>query len=151
MAADFTGRGTAMNPRIVFTILFSSLILCSFAAFAQTPLGGVRGTVTDPSGAIVPSASVRITSSDEGSKSATSGSDGVFAFDHLLPGRYSISITVTGFAPAAINDIAVYGGKGAPANVVLQLPVDKQEVHVGDQGVSVDTSPDNNVSAIVIK
>lgn len=140
-----------MNPRIVFTILFSSLILCSFAAFAQTPLGGVRGTVTDPSGAIVPSASVRITSSDEGSKSATSGSDGVFALDHLLPGRYSISITVAGFAPAAINDIAVYGGKVTPANVMLQLPVDKQEVHVGDQGVSVDTSPDNNVSAIVIK
>ena len=140
-----------MNRRIALATLSALLILCRLSTFAQTPMGGVRGTVTDPSGAIIPSANVLLTNSTGGSKSATSGSDGVFAFDHLLPGRYSVSITATGFASSTINDIAVFGGKVTPANVTLQLPVEQQEVQVSDQGVSVDTSPDNNASAIVIK
>lgn len=140
-----------MNRRIILTSLAAVLILCTLPSFAQTPMGGVRGTVTDPSGAIIPSANVQLTNSTGGTRSATSGSDGVFAFDHLLPGRYSVAITATGFASTTINDIAVYGGKVTPANVTLQIPVEQQDVQVNDQGVRVDTSPDNNASAIVIK
>src|SRR5215471_11621289 len=121
MAADFTGSGTTMNRRIIFASLAAVLNLCSLSTFAQTPMGGVRGTITDPSGAIIPSANVQLTNSTGGSKSATSGSDGVFTFDHLLPGRYSVSITATGFAATTINDIAVFGGKVTPANVTLQI------------------------------
>lgn len=94
---------------------------------------------------------MQLTNSTGGTKSVNSGSDGVFTLDHLLPGRYSIAITATGFAATTIGDIAVYGGKVTPANVTMHLPVEQQEVHVGDQGVSVDTSPDSNVSAIIIK
>ena len=83
--------------------------------------------------------------------SATSGSDGVFAFDHLLPGRYSASVTATGFASTAVQNILVFSGRTTPENLTLQLPVEQQEVQVTDQAVSVDTSADNNASAIVIK
>lgn len=121
------------------------------AARAQTPTGGIQGTVTDPSGALIPSAQIVISNSTGFSKSVTSRSDGTFALDHLVPGRYAAAITATGFAPAAVANIPVYSGKTTPENLTLQLPVEQQQVQVNDQGLSVDTSPDNNASAIVIK
>ena len=120
-------------------------------ACAQTPTGGIRGTVTDPSGALIPSAQIVITNSDGFSRSVSSHADGTFALDHLVPGRYAASITATGFASSTVADIPVYSGKTTPENLTLQLPVEQQQVQVNDQGLSVDTSADNNASAIVIK
>ncbi|MGA7524623.1 MAG: carboxypeptidase regulatory-like domain-containing protein [Acidobacteriaceae bacterium] len=111
----------------------------------------MSGTVTDPSGAVVPSATVVLTNSTGGSTATTSGADGAFAFDRLLPGRYSASVTATGFAPAAVPNILVFGGKTTPENLKLQIPVEQQQIQVTDQALSVDTSADNNASAIVIK
>jgi len=128
-------------------LLFASIGI----ACAQTPTGGIRGTVADPSGALIPSAQVTITNSNGFSKSVSSRDDGTFALDHLVPGRYAASITATGFASSTVADIPVYGGKTTPENLTLQLPVEQQQVQVNDQGLSVDTSADNNASAIVIK
>jgi hypothetical protein len=140
-----------MNRRLLFASLFAVLLVCNLASFAQTATGGLRGTVTDPSGAVIPSANVVLTNSTGGSKSATSGADGMFAFDHLVPGRYSVSVTATGFAPATIPEIMVFEGRTTPKSVMLQIPVEQQQVQVNDDAVSVDTSPDKNASAIVIK
>lgn len=140
-----------MNRPAFLAKFFAVLLFGTLATFAQNPGGSVRGTVTDPSGALIPSATVVLTNSTGGSQSATSGSDGVYAFDHLLPGRYSASITATGFAPITVSDIAVFGGKVTPKNITLQLPVEQQQVQVNEQALSVDTSADNNASAIVIK
>ncbi len=140
-----------MNKPSVSAIFSLLLVICSVACLAQTPTGGVRGVVTDPSGALVPSANVVLTNSTGGSKSATSGADGVFAFEHLVPGRYSASVTATGFAALSLHDIMVFSDRTTPENVTLQLPVEQQQVQVNDQALSVDTSADNNASAIVIK
>ena len=140
-----------MNRRMISAIFSAAFVLSSAACFAQTVTGALRGTVTDPSGAVIPSANVVLTSSTGGSKSAASAADGTFAFDHLVPGRYSASISATGFAPISLPNIMVFGGKTTPANVTLQLPVEQQQVQVNEDAVSVNTSPDNNASAIVIK
>jgi hypothetical protein len=140
-----------MDKRTLPAIFSLLLLTCSFACFAQAPAGGVRGTVTDPSGALIPSANVVLTNSTGGSQSATSGADGVFAFVHLVPGRYSASVTATGFAVLSLHDIMVFSDRTTPENVTLQLPVEQQQVQVNDQALSVDTSADNNASAIVIK
>ena len=140
-----------MNRQILIASLAAALLMGSLQAQAQTASGGVRGTITDPSGAVVPSATVTLTNSTGGAKSATSGADGAFAFDHLLAGRYSISINANGFAPTAVRDVLVFSGKTTPENLTLQLPVEQQQVKVTDEELSVDTSPDNNAGAIVIK
>jgi hypothetical protein len=56
---------------------------------AQVQTGGIRGTVTDPTGALIPSSTVTISNKDGYSKSITSSGDGSFAINHLEPGRYS--------------------------------------------------------------
>jgi len=139
-----------MTRRILFTSLFGFFFISS-GCLAQSTTGAIRGTITDPSGAMIPSANIVITSRTTGSKSATSGADGSFALDHLVPGRYSASITATGFASGTATDIMVYGGKTTREDVRLQLPVEQQQIQVSAETTSVDTNPDNNASAIVIK
>ena len=45
----------------------------------------------------------------------------------------------------------VFSGKTTPENVMLQIPVEQQQVQVGADSATVDTDPDNNASAIIIK
>ena len=140
-----------MRRTLAFGIYFALLLGCAIGSGAQTLTSAVHGTVTDPSGAIIPSATVVLTNDSGGSKTASTGKDGGFAFDRLPPGRYSVSVTAPGFAPASVPDIMVFAGKSTAANVTLELPVEHQQVQVTAQGLSVDTSADNNASAIVIK
>ena len=140
-----------MTRRMLFASLFGLFLIVRGDSFAQSTTGAIRGTVTDPSGAVIPSASIVVTSSTSGSKSATSGADGAFTFDHLVPGRYSASITATGFAQGNITDIMVFRGKTTSENVTLQIPVEQQQMQVTADTAGVDTSADNNASAMVIK
>ena len=140
-----------MTRPLLLASLFGLLLLFSGSCFAQSTTGGIHGTVTDPSGAVIPSASIVVTSNAGGAKSAASGADGAFAIDHLAPGRYSLSITATGFAPTTSPDIMVFGAKTTAANVTLQIAVEQQQVQVSADTVTVDTNPENNASAIVIK
>lgn len=119
-------------------------------AVAQAPTGTVRGTITDPSGALVPSARIDLANSTGFSKSVTSGANGTFEIGRLVPGLYSLSVMAPGFA-TTVQEVSIYGGKATSQNITLRLPVQQQQVHVSDQGLSVDTSAENNASAIVIK
>src|SRR5688572_12273647 len=65
---------------------------------AQTGLGVVRGTATDPTGAVLPNASVTLTNTVTGVALKTQSSDvGAFYFGSVRPGPYTIAITATGF------------------------------------------------------
>ncbi|HEX3986290.1 MAG TPA: carboxypeptidase regulatory-like domain-containing protein [Acidobacteriaceae bacterium] len=140
-----------MNKRILFAILAIFFTVAPIASPAQTTVGAVHGTVTDPSGAIIASAQVVLSNDTGGSKSAVSGADGTFSFAHMLPGRYSASVTAAGFAPATLHDILVFAGRTTAEDLQLQIPVEQQQIQVNDQALSVDTTADNNASAIVIK
>jgi hypothetical protein len=132
-------------------LLFIGAVVYVTPAEAQAPTGNVHGAVTDPSGALIPSAKVVLSNDSGFSKSVISGSDGVFEVGHLVPGRYSLFVTAAGFAPATVPNVLIYGGKTTLENIALRLPVQQEQVQVSDQGLSVDTGAENNASAIVIK
>ncbi|MGH9471067.1 MAG: TonB family protein [Terriglobia bacterium] len=82
----------------------------------QSPL---RGTVYDPSGARVPGAAVVLANEKTGEKwNRISGDTGEFSFDHLAPGRYSLSIQKQGFARYTMM---FFRTPQYPLNVVLQV------------------------------
>ncbi len=118
---------------------------------AQAQTGSIHGTVIDPSGAVVRSASITLVSEGGASKFAMSGGDGAFVIDSLEPGSYTISASAEGFAPFDPLPVQVAAGKSLLQNIALKLPVETQSVTVSDQGMSVDTSADNNASSLVIK
>jgi hypothetical protein len=74
-------------------------------AVAQSP-GTIRGTVTDPTGAVVPGAKVTLTPADlSASQEVLSGADGQFSFSNVAPGAFQIRITAAGFAPQTSSGI----------------------------------------------
>ncbi len=65
--------------------------------------GNVQGTVVDPKGSVVPKAMVRLTDTDTSvERTATSNANGVYRFDSLAPGHYTVSVAVQGFAPSTV-------------------------------------------------
>ena len=82
--------------------------------------GSITGTVADPTGAVVPGATVTVTDPTKGVKrSVTSGGDGTFSFGDLAIGKYTVTINGTGFAPLTLNNVEV------DANRVQSLGVEK--------------------------
>lgn len=139
------------TPRSLLNLLCAAALLCGSFAMSQNPPGSVAGTVSDPSGAVVPAATVVLSNGNGFSKSARSGATGAFSFSQLQAGSYSLTVTAKGFAPFSLDGIQVTGGNATMQNVTLQLPVEEQQVQVESEAGGVSTSPDNNAGAIVIK
>ena len=136
---------------ILRTLCTLIVFLCALAAEAQVTTGTIQGTVTDPTGAVIPSAIVTLSNQAGVAQSATSNGNGAYAFTGVVAGSYHLSAIVDGFAPFDMEDVVVVGGKSTSQNIALKMPVETQQVEVTEQGISVDTSADNNASAMVIK
>src|SRR5581483_9247321 len=84
------------------------LFVCAAAAHAQTPLGAVTGLATDPSGAAVPGAAIRLTNDATGVKreSSTNGA-GAYSFPDLPPGSYRLNADAKGFRAIETRSFAI--------------------------------------------
>src|SRR5208283_2730536 len=66
-------------------------------ASAQT-FGSIGGEVRDPSGALIPNASVTVTNTATGvARLTTSNAAGLYSFPDLVPGTYDVKVTAAGF------------------------------------------------------
>ena len=136
---------------IMRVIWGASLIWAALAAAAQAQTGTVQGTITDPSGAVIPTATITLSNKDHFSRSTASRGNGTYSLDRLEPGRYTISATAQGFAPFAVQNVMVSSGKVVIQNITLKIPVQTQQVTVNDQTLTVDTSAEDNTNSTVIK
>ncbi|SPE30673.1 Cna B domain protein [Candidatus Sulfotelmatomonas gaucii] len=130
------------------TVLLLSLVFARHGAAQQTAT--LRGVVVDPSGAMVPSAAITLTSEKQ-TLHTKSGKDGSYTFSQLEPGSYTVAVTAKGFAALTIADLVLGVGSAKELKLALSLPVEKQEVRVNDESQSVGLSPDQNSNALVIK
>ena len=86
------------NNKISWLILVFSFAIFSVNGFAQGTTGQLTGTVTDPNGAVVPNANVKVINpATNFEREQTTSEDGAFVFQFLPPGNYEVEITVTGF------------------------------------------------------
>jgi hypothetical protein len=77
---------------------FCLLLLASIALFAQSDVGTITGFVRDPSGAVVPNASVTITSeATKENHTVTTDTAGHYTVPNLLPGQYTMTAEAPGF------------------------------------------------------
>lgn len=134
------------------SVTITLVFLISVQLFSQTFRGGVAGTVTDASGAIVAGAAVKLVSPDTGlTRDTTSSSAGEFVFQDLPLGKYDITVTDPGFDTVHVSGIVVDAGK--VNNIALKLEVAKQAttVEVQAAAVAVDTASSAVTSLITTK
>ena len=85
---------------------FLFILFCALPLFASGPTGTITGTITDPSGAVIPKA--RIIVHNEGtnaSREAKSNSDGDYTVALLPPGRYRVAVESPGFRRSVIHGV----------------------------------------------
>ena len=111
------------------------------AANAQTFRGAINGTVTDPSGAAVPNASVRATEGATGIEHATvTTSDGAFAFQDIPLGFYKVTISASGFPTYTVDRVEVVAGTIYTLSVKLTLQQTTTTVEVSAAAITLDTT-----------
>ena len=112
-------RGPA---RSIFTFLFIFLTALVFSdLYAQSNSGSVGGTVTDPSGAVVPGATVSIQNPvSKYSRTATTDRTGHFQFPNVPLNPYHLTVVMTGFG-SIVQDVDVTSTVPISLNIPLQV------------------------------
>ncbi|MGH9675335.1 MAG: carboxypeptidase-like regulatory domain-containing protein, partial [Bryobacteraceae bacterium] len=77
-------------------------MLIASPATAQVLYGSIVGTILDPSGSVVPGATVSITDKQTGlTRETTADAQGRYLIQNLVPGRYDIKVAASGFRQSA--------------------------------------------------
>ena len=124
----------------VASLLPIMLVLCFVSAFGQNEAGRISGKVTDPNGALVVGATVKVKSLEVGTeRSATTDVVGFYKISNLQPGLYEVTVKARGFAPRT-QRAQVTVGTVTTVNAGLTVtPVKSEETVIGSGGVEVNT------------
>ena len=136
-----------MKTEKVKKFLLSSLLCLALALSftqvlaAQAGRGGISGTVSDSSGAMVAGASVSATENATGAKLTTVTTDaGVYSFVSLAPGTYELSANAQGFGTVLQKDVSVTVDQVSTVNFKLTVGSVSQVVTVNGTAELMDTS-----------
>ncbi len=100
----FTGRLLSYLSAVI-----CALVLATSSTFAQGSRGTISGEVTDPTGAVVPGATVKLMKPDNQQevRSVTTNDQGIYQFLEIEAGTYEIVISATGFAETRLKEAAL--------------------------------------------
>ncbi|HEY3441479.1 MAG TPA: carboxypeptidase regulatory-like domain-containing protein [Paludibaculum sp.] len=113
------------------------------AAFGQAAAmnGQIIGTVTDPAGASVPKANVKVLNKGTGyAQSAVTSASGLYRFNVLPLGQYEIAVDAEGFAPVKRDGIELNAGATATIDIALSMRGVSAEIVVSAAAPVVDPS-----------
>ena len=120
-------------------IIFLLLVLLASLAQAQVDRAGLSGTVTDPSGRILPKAHVTALLDDTGfRREAVSSQNGYYDIPELPVGVYTITFDHDGFEPLSIKNVIQEVGETRTLNVTLKVAGTSEQVDVSGSAVELD-------------
>jgi hypothetical protein len=130
-------RGHILRILPVFVLLVAAI-----AAFGQGGSAGtIRGTVTDPTGAVIPNATIHLTNPRSGlDRTATTDALGQFEFPNVTFDGYQVAVSAPGFASVR-KQVGLQSVVGATLKVVLPIATADSTVTVEAQGDLVETDP----------
>jgi hypothetical protein len=129
--------------RYSWLVGFSLFVALSPSLIAQTAAtGALTGTVTDPTGAVVPNVTVTVTNADTGqARAVTTDAAGTFKVGLLPPGSYQVKFEASGFATIEVPSVAITVTETNVLDRRLQVGTQAQEVTVkGGDVENVQTS-----------
>src|SRR5579863_10124156 len=132
--------GRSRGLAFVFVTLFILLMLVGSSP-AQTPSGTLHGRVTDPSGAVIPQATVTAAGPTGQKTTAVSNSQG----------SYAVTTVAKGFAISTEQNVTISADQVQQFDIGLEIQVEQEKVEVQEESATVGVSPTENASSIVIK
>ena len=140
---------TLFSPLFVFTLL---TILGLSRSYAQNAIstGALSGTVQDPSGAVITSASITLVNSATGVKwSGASNSQGIYTFPALPVGTYSAMFTAPTFRSTKVENLLIEVGHTTDCNATLSIGISAGNVTVEANPGSELNPTDTTVGTLV--
>jgi len=138
----------------VAVALLLALGVAAHKADAQVLYGSIVGTVTDPSGALIPGAECKITSkATNQSRTSVSNEAGIYTFSNVLAGTYEIEVKATGFKSMQKTGIEVVVNAVRREDIELQVGQVTEAITVAGSAVALqtekaDVSSEINVDAV---
>src|SRR6266404_152307 len=130
--------------------LFLILLLCTATASAQQNTGGLKGHVSDEFGSVIVGATVTATDANGKTKSATTNGEGAFSLTGLAPGKYTVRASAPTFGTFENTEVDVTT-RAEQLDLTLKVTIEQQKVTVSDVAAGVNTDPENNVGALVLR
>jgi hypothetical protein len=127
----------------LFRVVLVSLtaVSCCFPAQAQAVFGSIVGTVTDPTGAVIPKATVTVTDINKGiAQTAVTDGAGNFEVSRLIPDTYAVKASASGFTPATAPSVTVFANQTQQVNLQLQAGTTSTSVTVTTAAPPLETS-----------
>jgi hypothetical protein len=133
-----------MKPTRLLLLIFC---LCPVAVCAQN--ASVGGSVQDPSGAVVPKASVEFRNQNTGIRRQTaSNGSGYYEIEGIDPGKYDATVQANGFKTITREGVVFHVGDQLHIDFKMQIGESTQHVEVDGSGLQINTT-DASVSTVV--
>lgn len=129
-----------MSRKVSFCIAILLGLMMSGMAAAQQITGDIRGSVKDPSGAVISGAKVSITNTERNAvvRTVTTGADGAYAVPYLPVGKYQIAVDAAGFKRSVVGDVTLNVDDHRIVDVQLQVGTAGEVVNVQESSVTPD-------------
>jgi hypothetical protein len=131
----------SISFRHCFSILVMVTVLFCTGGFAQTGTTSLRGSILDKSGAAVVGATIKLSSSEQGSQRViVSSATGSYEFVALPPGNYDLNVEASGFRKYEQRKIELLVNNPTTLNVTLQVGSNTETVEVSAQAETLNTT-----------
>ena len=154
--SNASGRGATACLRFHLTpAVVQVLMICfiaSASAFGQSTTGGVNGTITDTTGAVVPGTAVTLSNVETGVEVTTEANvSGFFVFVNVQPGNYTLVSEQTGFKSAVLPTFNVGVNQTVTQNIALEVGSVTETIEVMAQAEQLQQSTSELGTVIGVK
>lgn len=137
MAVSMCGLQRAVS----MTLVFFAILVGTASAWGQQASASVNGSIYDPTGLAVPDATVKLENVDTSVERTTqSNKSGTYVFLNVVPGKYTVRVTRTGFETVAQNAVKLDVDETATFDFRLKVGETQDSVSVDASAVGVESS-----------
>jgi carboxypeptidase family protein/TonB-dependent receptor-like protein len=135
--------------RTLVTVICLAMFASGYSAMAQTTGSAtLRGTVKDPSGAIIRGATLTLTNArTKEERKANTGDEGTYVFAALTPGEYSLKVEAPGFKTSELSHVALETSTTRALDITAEVgqPTETVTVTAGVDQLQTETGAKENV------
>ncbi len=126
--------------KITLSFFLSAAFLAANLSAQTTGAGTITGTITDPTGAVIPAASVAVrNTATQAERALTTNEAGIFVAQFLQPGAYEIAVTKAGFNKTVRTGLTLQVGQSLTVNFSLAVQSSTETMTVDAAAAIVDT------------